>query len=289
MPGWSSLSDMIYEITTNGKYKFSVFQKTSVNATGIVYPGWAETYSWSGIPAAGPQTGAAGTGTLIKQSVQGTGIDIGADVSPDVRSLLSVQAQALNASMVPMTAMLVDFLVYWPSLVVTGTPTVLTSMPLSRYTDGKGVMALAAVQTALGAASPSLTLTCTYNDGTSAAIASPLVANNINTPRSEILGAGGFQALPFAPLPAGKVGIKSIDSYVINSGGTTGTVCFFLVKPLMMLPIVSDAMPTERDMLTQIPSLPRIYDDAHLGFIVTSYSVIPASGPFAGALGMGWG
>lgn len=287
MAGWTSFSDFINEVVANGKSLTSIFMKSSPNTSDINSPAWAECYSWVGVPGTGPQTGTAGTGTAIAQSVQGTGINIGANVSPDIRSLLTMQAFAGNSNMVPLVCMLVDFLVYWPSCVVTGAPTALTAQPLTRYTDGKGVMPIVAVQTALGANRPAITLTCTFDDA-SVDVIGALQPYGNNAQKSELFGAGDFQALPFPTLPNGKLGVKSINSYTL-SFGTTGTACFFLVKPLAMMPVMANQVAAERDMMMQLPSLPRIYDDAHLGWLVTTYNAIQSSSPFGGMLNFGWG
>ncbi len=283
MPGWTNFSDFIQEVTTNGKYKYAPFFKIAPSAIGANR--WTECYTWAGVPGAGAQSGAAGTGVQIKQSVQGAGIDIGANVSPDIRSLLTLQAWT-TSFMYPATAILVDFLAYYPSLVVTGAPTTLTTVALPRYQDGVGVQAIIAVQTALGAATPALTLTCTYNDDASAAASAALTSPLNSAPVSQMFSRLGT---PFAPLPTGKTGIKTINSYTIDSGGTTGTVCAFLVKPLSSIPILSYSTPYERDLMTQLPSLPRIYDDAHLGWILLTGGGISANDWLGGFAGMGWG
>lgn len=90
------------------------------------------------------------------------------------------------------------------------------------------------------------------------------------------------------PMPAGKAGVKSINSYTIASG-TTGTVCMFLVKPLAILPLISDYVMTERDLVVQLPSMPRIYDDAHLAWIVMAGGTLAANPVLNGFVGMGWG
>ncbi|MCI0551273.1 MAG: hypothetical protein L0287_09980 [Anaerolineae bacterium] len=285
MAGWTSFSDFINEVTANGKYLNSTFMKVSSNAAALAAGRWAEAYTWTGIPGAGPQTGTAGTGANIAQSIQGTGINIGANVSPDIRSLLTLQAFSSESTLVPAIAWLVDYLVYWPSLVVTGSPTTLVAAALGRYTDGLGVMAMASVQTALGAAQPALTLTCTYDDNSSAAAPFALTAPANSLPISSLFQYNGT---PFMPLPVGKKGVKAVTSYSLASG-TTGTVCFFLVKPLALIPILAVNTATERDLMVQLPSMPRVVDDAHLGFIIQVGGAMAASAPFGGMIGMGWG
>lgn len=286
MPGWTSFSDFITEVTTSGKYKGSTFMKVSSNGAALAAGRWAEAYTWTGIPAAGPQTGTAGTSVQIKQSVQATGIDIGSTVTPDVRSLLTLQAFSPEATLVPAIAVLVDYLVYTPAMVVTGTETTIISSNASRYTDGIGTQVIVSVQSALGAAQPALTLTCTYSDDTSAAAPFALTAPANSLPVSALLQYNGT---PFMPLPSGKTGVKRVTSYNIDSGDTTGTVCFFVVKPLAMVPVLAVNVATERDLMVQMPSLPRVYDDAHLGWIVQVGGAMTTSTPFGGFVGMGWG
>jgi hypothetical protein len=146
-------------------------------------------------------------------------------------------------------------------------------------------MAIATVQTALGAASPALTLTCTYDDDASAAASFALTAPANSLPISSFFE---YVGTPFMPMPSGKKGVKAITSYTLASG-TTGTACFFLVKPLATIPILAINTATERDLMVQMPSLPRVYDDAHLAWIVQVGGAMAVSTSFGGFVGMGWG
>lgn len=283
--GFTDFSDYLNEITQNGKYKLSPFGKTGANAGAGLANMWYELYTATGLPAAGPLSGAAGTGTQMKQSVQGAGLDIGVAVTPDTRHLLSLQAVTPTATMVPGHLLLVDFLVYWPALVVTAPATVLLAAALPRYTDGKGVFPIVVVQTAEGAAQPALTLTCTFNDDTQAALPYALTAPGNSSPVSTLHLYNGY---PFGPLPAGKLGVKSIDSYTI-AAGTTGTVAFMLVKLLAALPLPAVSTLSERDCMNQLPGLTRIYDDALLGFLYCPGGNVVANPILSGAIGMGWG
>ena len=282
--GWSSHSDLIAEIT-GGKYAFNGFQKTSTNGAASAAGRWHEFYTATGMPAAGALTGTAGTAVQIKQSVQGAGLYIGSDVSPDTRHLLTLQAFSPTATLVPATAVLCDFLLYYPSVVLTGTPTTLTNTAtLPRYTDGIGVMAIAAVQTAVGAAAPALTLTVTYDDATTTPTG-VLTAPAVSAPVSTLFLNNG---MPYFPIGAGKKGIKSINSYTLASG-TTGTAAFFLVKPLTLIPILAVNTASERDLLVQLPSLPRVYDDACLAWVIQVGGAMATSSVLGGYAGIGWG
>lgn len=285
MPGFSSLDDLVTEITTNGKFDSIFFQKTFANGATSAAGRWHESFTANGIPAAGSFSGTAGVATQMTRSTTGA-LDVGANVSTDLRSLLSMQLWTASTTMVPAVTMLCDFLMYYPANVVTGTATTLNNTAtLPRYTDGVGVRCIVATQTAHGAASPALTLN--YRDTGDADQAAPFAMTSpVNSAPISLLYA--YNASPFVPMAAGDVGIKRINSYTLASG-TTGTVAFVLVKPLAVIPLLAANTASERDFLSQLPSLPRIQDDACLGFITLIGGAMTTSQSIQGVIGHGWG
>lgn len=182
--GFSSVDDMISEITA-GKTFRQPFAKLTSNAAASAAGRWHELFTASGIPGAGTFSGAAGTAVQMSDATTGSFYH-GGNVSTDTKHGLNMAAWSPTATVVPATLMLVDFLLYYPSLVVTGAPTALTNgVAIPRYTSGEGVMAMVAVQTALGAAAPALTFTYTDQGGTAgnvaAAITSPVNSAPIST------------------------------------------------------------------------------------------------------------
>lgn len=278
---WTSFSDFINEVTSNGKSQYSTFMKVSSNGAVLAAGRWAEFYTATGIPAAGSESGAAGTGVAITSG----GINLPTIDATDTRHILTVQGFSPEATFVPAVAILCDFLAYYPALVCTGAPTALTGVALPRYTNGNGVMGLIAVQSALGAASPGLTFNVTFDDDSNGAVSEMLAPAN-SLPVSALLQ---YRGTPFIPLTAGKKGIKDFNSYSISSNPTTGTVCAFLVKPLLTIPILAVNTATERDLLMQMPSLPQVYDEAHLAWLVQVGGAMATNTPFGGFVGMGWG
>ena len=119
MPGFSSLDDLVTEITTNGKFSSMFFQKTFANGATSAAGRWHETFSGTGIPAAGTFSGTAGVATQMNRSTVGA-LDIGANVSTDLRSLLTMQMFTPSTTMVPAVVILCDFLLYYPTSIVTG-------------------------------------------------------------------------------------------------------------------------------------------------------------------------
>jgi hypothetical protein len=90
------------------------------------------------------------------------------------------------------------------------------------------------------------------------------------------------------PLQAGDAGINQLDSYTIGSG-TTGTVAAILINPLALLPIVAANTAGERDFLFQMPSLPKIEDNACLGLFVLTGGALTTGLAIQGSLSMAWG
>lgn len=285
MPGFSSLDDLVTEITTNGKFDNIFFQKTFANGATSAAGRWHESFTATGIPMAGAFSGTAGVATAMNRSTTGA-LDIGADVSTDLRSLLAMQLYTASTTMVPAVTMLCDFLLYYPACVVTGTPTTLTQTgSLTRYTNGVGVRCIVATQTANGATQPALTLN--YRDQSDNDAAAPFAMTSpvASAPISLLYAYNGS---PFLPLNAGDTGVKRINSYTLATG-TTGTVAFVLVKPLAVMPVLAANTASERDFLSQLPSLPRIEDDACLGFITLIGGAMTTAQTLMGVVGHGWG
>ena len=283
--GFSSIDDMVTEITTNSKFLTSYFQKTSSNGATSAAGRWHEFFTATGIPTAGSFTGTAGVATQMNRSTTGA-LDIGADVSTNTRHLLTATALTASTTMVPAVAVLLDLLLYYPSNVVTGSPTTLNNTAtLPRYTTGAGVQCFICVQTALGAASPTLTLTYTDDSGNTGNTALVMTSPVNSAPISTLFLYNGG---PFLPLNAGDTGIRKIDSYTLGSG-TTGTVAFVLAKPLATIPLLAANTASERDFLYQIPSLPQVLDGACLGWVVLIGGAMTTLQTLTGKLDMGWG
>lgn len=61
-----------------------------------------------------------------------------------------------------------------------------------------------------------------------------------------------------------------------------------LIKELARIPLTTLGVAGERDLLNQIPSLPRIYDGAALNFIYGSGTTTPANSAFSGHITTVW-
>lgn len=175
----------------------------------------------------------------------------------------------------------------------TGTHTINTLLP--RYTDGAGVQAFMwnTNSTALGAATPSLSLASYTNSVATAAKATPTVLPIGKTAAANGLvlysGTGSGKYGPFMPLAAGDRGIRSIENIQISVSYVSGEFSVALVKPLLTLPITTLGVASERDLLNQMPSLPRIYDGACLMWLIYHGAATPTNSAIYGHLDLGWG
>lgn len=286
--GFSSFDDLVYKLTTLGQQNTINFEKITSNGAASAAGRWHEFLTGTGVPSAVSFTGTAGVATQLTSSTAGAMTLVEGNVSTSTRHLLNWISWTNSTTVSPASLWLCDFLLYYPSNVVTGAATSLNNTAtLPRYTDGKGVMCVVAVQTVNGAASPALTLTYTATDasGSTSSQSATVTAPANSAPVSTLYLNNGS---PFLPIPAGNVGIKSISSYTLASG-TTGTAAFILCKPLAQIPIGTTYLPSARDCVFQMPSFPQIQDGACLGLIGMVGGAMAASSSIFGQIRYGWG
>lgn len=174
----------------------------------------------------------------------------------------------------------------------TGTHSVLTLLP--RYTNGAGVQAYMwnTNATALGAATPNLSIGYTNSVQTSSR-ATPAVLPIGKTAAANGLilysGTGAGKYGPFLPLQNGDAGIASIDTATISVSYVSGEFSIALCYPLLTLPMTTIGVASERDFMNQIPSLPRIYDGANLQWLIYNGTTTPTNSAFYGHLDVAWG
>jgi hypothetical protein len=174
----------------------------------------------------------------------------------------------------------------------TGTHTVTWLLP--RYTNGAGLNAIIfnPAATALGAATPSMTLVYTNSSQTgSRTTPTVLPVGKTAASNSHIIytGATGAGKYNYAvPRASGDSGIAEINSIQNSVSYVSGSYTVALYKELARFPITTLGVAAERDFLNQLPSLPRIYDGAALYFVVGSGAATPANSAFSGDLNFVW-
>jgi len=139
---------------------------------------------------------------------------------------------------------------------------------LPRYTDGKGVQMIA-VTTGARVGGQTFTVSYTNSDGVAGRTSGLLLQNTssvLGTVTNSALTVGQNTAGPYISLQTGDTGVRSVESVTMN-GVDTGFFTIVLVKPIAETQIKGIDSPVEKDFLLHSLELPRIYDDAFLGFL----------------------
>lgn len=295
MAGFSSQDDMVNEISTNGNFYRTDWQKSTFATTAHTAGLWYSLMRGGGNP---PADTILGTGTnlafqaLSDAVATASGIPHGGNVG-GYKVLLSAAAQTAAATTAPCVLMLVDMLGFYPitTVTTTGAQTLNNTVTLPRYTNGAGVQAFLTPSTVMGAATPSITLNYTNSAGTAGkATPATLPIGNTAAAVTSIVysGTGTGKYGPFIPLAAGDAGIRSVQSINLSASYVSGVLNLVLCKPIMTLPITTLGVTAERDLVNQFASMPRIYDGACLNWLMLAGAATPVASPLSGHLEFGW-
>lgn len=179
------------------------------------------------------------------------------------------------------------------NITTTGTGTHTLTRLLPRYTNGAGVQAIFfnPAATAMGAATPNLSLGYT-NSAQTGSRATPGVLPVGKTAASNSLvlytGTGAGKYNYQVPLAAGDAGVAEINTIQNSTSYVSGTYTVALIKEIARVPITTLGVAAERDLVNQLPSLPRIYDGAALYWMVGSSTTTPANANFSGHITCVW-
>ena len=174
----------------------------------------------------------------------------------------------------------------------TGTQTITWLLP--RYTNGAGVNAIFfnSNATALGAATPNLSLGYTNSSqATSRATPTVLPIGKTAASNSHIIytGATGTGKYNYAvPLQAGDAGIAEINTIQNSVSYVSGEYSVALIREIAQIPLSTLGLAAEQNFMFGLPSLPRIYDGAALYWLWGSGVATPASSAFSGYLNFIW-
>jgi len=297
--GFSSMDDFLNKITNLGQTLRTDWNKNFLPTTAAVAGEWHCLARGAGNPGLGA---IYNTGTnLAFQSTSdsdatASSIQHGGNVSPATKHIVNASAFTAAATTAPCVLMLVDMLGFYRVTTVTTitAQTTNNTVTLPRYTDGAGVQCFIfnPNTTALGAGTPNMSINYTNSDGT-AGRDTPTVLPIGKTAAANGLiiysGTGAGKYGPFMPLQAGDKGIRSIQTIQNSTSYVSGEYCVALCRPLLTLPITTLGVAAERDLLNQVPSLPRVYDGANLQWIMYSGANTPVNSAIAGHLDFAWG
>jgi hypothetical protein len=289
---FSSMDELISEITA-GKFHRQDWNKIT-GAAAYTAGRWYDLSALGGTPVANAWSGTSLAWTTCTETTgNGTqifGIPHGGNVSTDTKHVLNVMGVTAVATGVPGMLMLVDLQGYWPGISNNTTSAqTLTGTPTLRYASGAGCR-LYAVQTASsGATAQNIAISYTDsagNTGNTLPVTVACTASAI-TPHITHSGTAANNYGPFLPLASGDTGVQNVAT-VTMSAANTGTFALCLAKPLLTLPLTTVSVAAERDLLNQLPSLPRVYDGACLVWLYFAGAATAASSNFYGAVELGW-
>jgi len=293
--GFSSMDDLVNEITTNGKFLRSDWNKIT-GAAAYTAGRWYDFSGLGGTPIANAWAGTAlAWRTCDETTGNGTqifGLPHGGNVSPDTKHILNVSAVTAVATGVPAQLMLVDLQGYWPGISTnSATLQTLTGTPTLRYTNGAGCRLFTVSTVASGATAHNISLSYSNTTPTSGRSLPVTVSMTASAIVGHIAhsGTAANNYGPFLPLASGDTGVSNVASVTMSAASGAGTIALCLARPLLTLPITTASVAAERDLLNQLPSLPRVVDGACLVWLYFAGAATAASTNFYGAVEFGWG
>jgi hypothetical protein len=290
--GFSSMDNFINAVSVNGQFYRADWNKNFLPTTAAVAGEWHCLARGAGLPGLGTIYN-TGTNLAFQATSDNTagaeGIQHGGNVSPATKHIVNASAFTAAATTAPCVLMLIDLLGFYRVTTVTTTTAQTTNntVTIPRYTDGAGVQAFMwnTNTVAMGAATPNLSIGYTNSDGT-AGRANPTTLPIGKTAAANGLvlysGTGAGKYGPFMPLQAGDKGIRSIQTIQNSTSYVSGEYAVGLCRPLLTLPITTLGVAAERDLMNQIPSLPRVYDGANLIWMMYSGANTPVNSAIAG-------
>lgn len=207
------------------------------------------------------------------------GLEHGGGVSPSEKYLRLTTSLATVATALPLTMILCDYLLYYPSIddSVLDEQVLDNTTTLPRYTDGAGVQVIA-VSVAGRTGGARFYFTYTNSEGVSGRVSQTCYQNSAAALGTlQASGANSnASAMPFIGLQAGDSGVRSIDS-VFMLDADVGLMTLILVKPLGTTVIREITAPVEKDYFMDSGLIPQIYDDAYLSFVCLPQGTLAAT------------
>jgi hypothetical protein len=287
------MDDLVNEITS-GKFNRADWNKLT-GAAAYTAGRWYDFSGLAGTPVANAFAGTAlAWRTCDETTGNGTeifGLPHGGNVSPDTKHVLNVSAITSVATGVPAQLMLVDLQGYWPGISNNTTSAqTLTGTPTLRYTNGAGCRLFWVQRTAAGATAQNIAVSYSNTVPTAGRTLPVTVAMTASAivPHISHSGTAANNYGPFLPLASGDTGVSTVAT-VTFSAANTGTGALCLARPLLTLPLTTVSVAAERDLLNQLPSLPRVMGGACLTWLYFAGAATGASTNFYGAVEVGWG
>jgi hypothetical protein len=287
------MDDLVNEITS-GKFNRADWNKLT-GAAAYTAGRWYDFSGLAGTPVANAWAGTAlAWRTCDEATGNGTqifGLPHAGNVSPDTKHVLNVSALTSVATGVPGQLMLVDLQGYWPGISNnSAVAQTLTGTPSLRYANGAGCRLFWVQTAAAGGTAQNIALSYSNTVPTSGRTLPVTVAMTASGIVGHIShsGTAANNYGPFLPLASGDTGVSNVAS-VTFSAANTGTGALCLARPLLTLPLTTVSVAAERDLVNQLPSLPRVMDGACLVWLYFAGAATAANTNFYGGVEVGWG
>jgi len=308
--GYSSVDDIVNQITTNGKYGTVVCNKTTTGATNIAGT-WLDTQAFTGFPfsdstATNNFAGSSLTYVATDESTTGA-IPHGGNVSTATKHFLNVSAGVFAAAGAPWFLMCVDQLGYVriqgaSSVNVTetiGRTVTMTALGAgARYPYGEGSRLYFSSLVAPGGGGPNISA-LTYTNSNSTPATGRVMPNTVSCAGAPVQGQiihtgnAANRTSPFLPLAAGDTGVADIEAFTLSGGsaytGTSSVLVLHHVVPLWVMGLPANGILSQQDFLNMSPSLPRIRDGAFLKFLLFQTGATSTTSPIFIQFDYGWG
>lgn len=291
---FTSLDDILSEITAG---KFGRIDWNKITGAAAYTAGrWYDFSALNGTPVANAFAGTAlawrSCDELTGNGTQIFGLPHGGNVTPDTKHGMNVSVVSAVGTAVPGVLMLVDMQGYYPGINMNlATAQTLTGTPAPRYSNGAGVRPYLVVTTTTGATAHNVALSYTNQAAVAARTLPVTVACTASaiTPHITHSGTAANNYGPFLPLASGDTGVQSVQTVTISAASGAGVAALVLARPLLSIPITTAGIAAERDLLNQLPSLPRVFDGACLTWLYFAGAATAANTNFYGSFETCWG
>lgn len=219
-----------------------------------------------------------GVAKAVYQSTDG-GLYHGANSSPSTKYLRTFTAYTSTVTALPITMILCDYLLYYPSMDDSTTDPQLmdNTITLPRYENGEGVQ-MVAVSVAGRTGGQQFSITYTNSAGVSGRTSQVVTQNASAAIGTVVTSASAVQdsGNPFIGLQSGDTGVRFVES-VTMLGPDVGLFSILLVKPIATTMIRGIDAPVEKDFLIQEGSMPVIKDNAYLSMLCLPKGTLAAT------------
>lgn len=279
--GLANIKELV-DAENNGQFSLYTWRKTpSVAATAGI---WFDISLSPGNPV--PKFWFDATPYVAKQvslSADG-GLYHRRNVSPLKKYLRETSVICTTVTPLPMTMLLCDYLLYYPTIdeSVTDEQFMDNTVSLSRYADGAGVQMILVVTAQYITGGQYITINYINQDGV-ARSTTTRINLNLSAVNGQILTSSTTttdSTMPFVVLQGKDTGVRSVTSVIMQTTDV-GLFSIILVKPLGMTQIRGIDAPVEVDYFQYQNKMPQIQDDAYLSFLCMpsgSLAAVPIHG-----------